>query len=182
MMNSRATCRAGHRCDVTSDLANVRHAFHCQFAHAATPLEQLGALEGINPHTLAAMVNPDRDDTWLPMRRLMSLLDRTKDHDAVARFIAHRQQGFFYRPPVLTDIASAALVSAISDQTRELSEAIAEIDKALRTGTGITADELPGIFREIDQMVEASLRLKETVRLSAQAPAIRPTTTMRRAR
>ena len=174
MTNSRATCRAGHRCDVTVEGARLRHAFHCQFVHAAKPLEKLAELEGINAHTLAAMVNPDRDDVWLPSRRLTSLLERTADHDALARFIAHRSLGFFFRPPSIVDVASTALVNAIAEQTRELSDAVSAIDRALRTDGGITVDEIPGIDREIDDIVEAALRLKATVRRSALPAPPRP--------
>ncbi len=163
MTNSRATCRGGHRCEPSS----LREVLHCQFAHAGTPIDGLAELEGINPHTLAAMVNPDRDDTWPPMRRLRSLLERTSDHDALARFVAAQALGLFFRPPVISDNASAALFSAIAEQTKQLSEAVAAIDRALRTGDGITVDELPTIDREIDDIVEAAMRLKSTVMRSA---------------
>lgn len=174
MTNSRATCRGGHRCEPRT----IREALHCQFVHAAKPLEDLAQLEGINAHTLAAMVNPDRDDTWPPMRRLLSLLDRTSDHDAFARFAAARAEGMFFRPPVLIGTANAALVSAISEQTKELSEAVAAIDRALRSGAGITVDELPKIDREIDDMVEAALRLKAVVKRSA-LPSRKPSRSAR---
>lgn len=163
MTNSRATCRGGHRCEPS----HIREALHCQFTHATMPLEQLASLEGINAHTLAAMVNPDRDDNWPPMRRLHSLLSRTSDHDAYARFIAKQSLGEYYRIPVIADSASEALVTAIAEQTTQLSEAVGAIDRALRTESGITVDELPKINREIDDIVESSMRLKSTVKRCA---------------
>ncbi|MDP3717137.1 MAG: hypothetical protein Q8T13_05125 [Acidobacteriota bacterium] len=163
MTNSRATCRAGHRCEPATE----REAWHCQVMHAKDAVDVIAGKEGIHEKTLTAMVNPDRDDAWVPARRQASILDRTADNDAVARFYAARVGGFFFRPPTVVDSADAALVSAISEQTKELSEAVSAIDRALRTGGGITADELPTINREIDDMVEAALRLKATVKRSA---------------
>jgi len=169
MTNSRATCRAGHRCEPKND----REAWHCQVMHAADPLEAIAAKEGINPHTLAAMVNPDRDDTWLPSRRHASILDRTKDNDAVVRFYAERAEGLFFRPPTVVAGANSALMTAIADQTKQLGEAVAAIDKALRSQNAITTDELPELEREIDDIAVSAMRLKSTVKLCA-VPAATP--------
>lgn len=168
MTNSRATCRAGHRCEP----ATLREALHCQFSHAKDPLEAIAHKEGIHPHTLAAMINPDRDDSWLPMKRLASLLDRTKDQDAFARFNAVQAEGFFYRPPAIANNANAELIGVISNQTTQLSEAIEALNKSLRNDGELTTNELPAIDREIHDIVEAALQMKATAHRLAR-PALR---------
>lgn len=168
MTNSRATCRAGHRCEP----ATLREALHCQCTHATALLEALAEKEGIHPHTLAAMVNPDRDDTWLPLKRLASLLDRTKDHDAFARFAAAQVDGFFYRPPDIAGCANTELIGVISNQMTQLSEAVDAIHQALRGDGQLTVDELPAIDREIADIVEAAMQMKATAHRLAR-PALR---------
>lgn len=111
MNNSRATCRAGHRCEPV----NHRQAWHCQVMHSKLTCDEIAATEGISGTTPAAMVNPDRDDTWPPSRPLASILDRTADNDAVPSFHAVRVGGLFFRPPSIAD--SADFVARRDDQT-----------------------------------------------------------------
>lgn len=164
MTNSRKACTSGQKCQP----ATAREAWHCQLMHHPTVrIEEIAedSEVAMRADTLMHMVNPDRQDSWLPSRKTERLLQLTPGHDVVLRYHASRSHGVFFRVP------QDAVDRTTADAVREFGELLIEQSKAISDGV-VSSAEAVRIEREAYEAIAAIVGMVEDAkRRMAAAPA-----------
>lgn len=146
----------------------LAHVLGAEARRSAKPLKAIAAEIGVGYDYLKSATNPDRDDTHFQSRWLVPFMRATGSLEPLRWLAAQMGCAIVELPTVLG--SDDDLFRALAVVVQEVGEDAAELQRACEDGC-ITPDELIRFDREIEDSIEALLRLKALMAARVEQPA-----------